>query len=98
MAILRNASVINHVAAATASMALGRNKERGAVPQNYFVNNVAALDATESPKIAASTVARKIDAHFTGHFPAAPLAVRSARRMCGSPRCLKKHRFHITPA
>jgi len=73
-----------------------RSKYRaGAVSQNHFVNDVAALDATERPKVGAPAVALNIDAQFMGHLPAAPRAVLLRARDCCHLRCLGKYGFHL---
>jgi hypothetical protein len=61
--------------------------------QNHFINHVAALDATEDPDAAISTIAQ-IDARVTIHIPAAPsttLASGSNRDLSGRGKIL----FHI---
>jgi hypothetical protein len=46
----------------------------GSIPKDNFIHNIAALDATESPKIALSTVALKIGTHIRSHISTAPFA------------------------
>ena len=68
---------------------------REAVLQNHLVNDIAALDATESPKRAFSIVALKIDTDFRGQVPSAPRAALLSGVICGHPRCLGKHGVHV---
>ena len=68
---------------------------RETVLQDHLVDDIAALDATESPKCALPVVALKVGADFRGQVPSAPHAAVLSGCLSSDARSLGKHGVHV---